>query len=118
SGVHWHQLVSQSYPQRHDIARRGLSAELGPIVHEPSPPVEQVASLVRAFDRAADIVRQRKLRNLARIRCLLRRPIAERGPEAVRGNMTVAEPLERYREAILVHPAAPAGEHKIAGPYL
>ena len=65
--------------------KRTMSTELGgPIVHQPPPTLEQVGACVNGLDLVLDHVRQRRLDDLARMVCLLRRPVPERRPEGVR----------------------------------
>ena len=55
-----------------------------PVVHQPPPTLEQVGASVGRLGLVADHVRQRCLDHLPRVVGLLGRPVAERGPEAMR----------------------------------
>ena len=51
-----------------------------PVVHEPTPALEQVRPRVGRFDLVLNDMRQRRLDDLARVVGLLRRPVPGRGP--------------------------------------
>ena len=55
-----------------------------PVVHEPTPPLEQVGAPVRGLHLVLDHVRQRGLDHLSGVVRLLCRPVPKRRPEPVR----------------------------------
>ena len=74
----------------------------GPVVHEPSPPREQVRAGVGRLDDLAQMVR------------LLGRPVAETGTEPVRDDRNAALFEQQAQLLEIQPPAAPAGEHERA----
>ena len=61
---------------RRKVRQQPSTGEIGrPVIHEPSPPLEQVRAPVRSLHLIADLVRERRLGHLARMVRLLRRPV-------------------------------------------
>ena len=75
-------------PNRRDIARLGAAcraAVSGPIVHEPTPLLEQITAPIGGLRLVADGVSERHFAELVGIAGALGGPIAETGAEAVNG---------------------------------
>ena len=86
-----------------------------PIVHQPSPAIEQVRPPVGCFDLVADLVRQRRLRHLARMIGLLNRPEPEAGAEPVQHRCNAKLAQQEAQLAVIEWLPVPAGEHQRTG---
>ena len=86
------------------LLRARFREVVGPIVHEPTPTLEQVRSGIGGLDPVLHHMRQRRLDDLARMVRLLGRPVPERRAEAVgpppcSGNSSICNRLESAARA-------------------
>jgi len=70
-------------------SRAAAGAIGGPIIHEPSPLVEQVAAPIGPLHLVLDSVRQGHFRDLMGIASAFGGPVAEAGTEAVDGHVNL-----------------------------
>lgn len=104
-------------PKYHDVvALGGGSFAIGrPIGDQPSTLLHHIAASISTFDLAPDGVGKRHFAKLARIRGLLRRPIAERRSEAVDGRAHAAHSAHELQHAHSREgPTRPCAKHEAA----
>ena len=93
-------------------ARSQSAAQFG---HQPSTLLHHIAASISTFDLAPDGVGKRHFAKLARIRGLLRRPIAERRSEAVDGRAHAAHSAHELQRAHSREgPTRPCAKHEAA----
>ena len=93
-----HRTLPRSGPINRSVRPSTPAGQVaGPVIHEPAATLEQVRAAVGRLDLAADLVRKRSLRHLARMIGLFGRPVPEARPEAVRHRRDVQLP-EQFRQ--------------------
>ena len=85
---------------RRQIIWCDLATIFSPIVHHAFAFLHQIATPVGRFHLVANGMRQRHLRYVTGIICLLGGPIAERAAEAVRGQVVALHALQKCQEGI------------------